>query len=438
MRLTSLLAVLLTALTLLVAPAQAQEAQLPDYNAWEHFAQGAEKTVAEADLTEQHLAQLRQSAVDWRGRFQAAQNVNANRIATTRDQIAALGPAPAEGETEDADVAARRATLNEQLTTLQAPRVAASEAFSRADALVRQIDELSRERQATALARLSPSPLLPASWAEAAGGAQLLGAGIAEETRALSAQSGGWWRFGGNLPTVLGYLVAGVAMLGFGRRWVETLPSRLGARTSRHSLAVVAFLVSLGQIVIPLVGVYLVVSGLDATGNFGDWTRPFLKSLPAAGVMLFGGRWLMNQCFPTNAIAYDTLTLPAPRRNALRRLGTWIAALFAVHHVMAAAFLPLSGLYQTPSGVDQVPVDFPEAGAAVWHFALIVPAALLLFRAGNILRRLHSHEPEGQSRYRARVLSWAGTIARMVSVVAILAGRRALSRLPMRCCGRSS
>ena len=74
------------------------------------------------------------------------------------------GAAPTDGSTEVPEIAERRRQLNETLSRQQAPGLAAIEAFSRADGIIRQIDTLIRERQADALLKLLPSPMNPLNW----------------------------------------------------------------------------------------------------------------------------------------------------------------------------------------------------------------------------------------------------------------------------------
>ena len=62
----------------------------PDYAAWDRQASQIEAVVAEGEASNEELNALRQQAVAFREEFLAAQNVNAGRINTVRDQIAAL------------------------------------------------------------------------------------------------------------------------------------------------------------------------------------------------------------------------------------------------------------------------------------------------------------------------------------------------------------
>lgn len=420
--LRAFLAVLLTALLLVATPLAAQENGDLDYQAWEKIASQAEDLTDSEDPTDTQLATTRDAVVEWRGRFQNAQNANSGRISSVKQQLDALGAAPAEGEGEDPEVAARRAELHQQLNTLQAPRLKAVEAFSRADALVKQIDELTAARQAIELTQASPSPLRPASWAVAANDALIVAQGVGGEIGQL-ADSEVWPQLKSRILEVLAYLVAAVVLLTYGRLWVQSLPSRMSARASQHSRAVVAFIVSLGQIALPMIGIYLAIRAIKATGLAGEWTLPFLDALPAAGVILFSGGWLARQLFPSKPVNYETLDMADGPRAKARRMVNSIAVLFAIHHVLSRAALPLSGLYERIGDpVSRVPLSVEDATISVWHYVVLVLVGVALFRLGKALRTL-KHGGEGRNlTYRHKTLAIAGLLTRIVVVLALLFG----------------
>ncbi|MCQ0970402.1 mechanosensitive ion channel [Paracoccus sp. TK19116] len=415
--------VILTVLITIGHGAAAQDAASSiNYDRWEQFAEQAENIIAAEDSEAARLEDIRSRAVQWREEFDGGQGVNATRIAAVEDQISALGPAPAEGETEDAGVAARRETLNEQLSTLTAPRLAAVEAYSRADAIISNIDMRLDEIQAAQATKLYPSPLMPTSWQAALSEAGQLASGIGEGTRAALNRSGGLAELGDRLPKVLGYLALAILLLTYGRRWIDTMPSRLSARSSKHSRAVVAFLVSLGQIIIPMLGVLLAVSALTATGWFREWTRPLLIALPPAGVILFGGFWLARQIFPARAIAYASLDIPDAERRTARNATNWLAAILALQSIVAHAILPASVVYPADSVFPRVPFEMSDAAATVWHFVFVIASAVFLFRLGNVLRRMMRWTSADDLKMRNRVMMIAGAISRIIAVFAVIAG----------------
>ena len=409
---------LVALLALTAAPAIAQSV---NYDTWNQVAERAESLTANPQATNEELAGTRARIVDWRDRLQEGQNANGDRIATLRNQIEALGPAPAEGATEDEEVANRRTELNQQLSTAQAPRIAATEATSRANSIIGQIDEIVRQRQALELAKQTPSPILPASWAAAATDGLALLEGVGGEVSGQDATPEIWADLRPRLPYVAGYLIAALLILTYGRAWIVALPTRLSSRASEYSKAVLAFVVSLGQIAVPMAGVYLGISAIQATGLPGPWTTPFLNALPVAAVILFGGIWMARALFPRTAIAYTSLQMTEEARVSAGRMVQTLALLMAIHHILSRAMLPLSGLYeQGEAQVGRVPVQFGEASAGVWHLVLIVLAALAMFRLGNILRRLTRDAVTQDLSYRHWIAAWAGRLTRIIAPIAVL------------------
>ena len=416
------LSVILTVLLAIAAPAMAQDNQAIDFQEWETVATQAEELSRQSDATEEQLTEMRQKIAEWRGELQAGQNANSGRIASVREQIAALGPAPAEGETEDEAIAGRRAELNKQLSELQAPVLAADEALTRANTILAAISEKQTELEAEQFAELYPSPLLPENWKLAiTEGTELLKS-IGSATMRLTQQTGGIASLRDQLPIVLGYIALAIVLLTLGRRWIERLPSVLSERASSYSRAVVAFFVSLGQIIIPMLGIFLGISGLLATGWFGQWTQPILLAMPTAGVILFSGRWLARQLFPRQAIAYATLDIPERRRAVARNSSNLLAEIYAVQYIVAHAVLPPSVLYPGHADAPRVPFDMSQGAASVIHFIFIILGAIFLFRLGNVLRGLKHLVGEGDSRFRNRAMAIAGALARLLAIGSVLFG----------------
>ena len=142
-------------------------AQSIDYDAWDQAARQIERAIDEDRVSVEGLDALRESIVFWRDQFAEGTGANAARIETLSGQIDALGPAPAEGESEAAEVAEQREALTAQLSEARAPRIAAETALSRANTLISRIDGRIRDLQTDAFFELERSPLSPENWSTA-------------------------------------------------------------------------------------------------------------------------------------------------------------------------------------------------------------------------------------------------------------------------------
>ncbi len=203
-----------------------------NYDEWEATATRAEAELERRSISDERLEELRGQLAGWRAALLTAQNANSARIATVREQIAGLGPAPAEGETEAEEISSRRKELADRLVKLQAPGIAAVEAYRRADGLIREIDRTLRDRQADQLLQLWPSPVNPVNWPEAA-------VGISDTLLRFWDEVAENWdepevreRFLGKLPLVLALIGLGMGLVIYARRWIEGFADRLAARGS--------------------------------------------------------------------------------------------------------------------------------------------------------------------------------------------------------------
>lgn len=401
------------ALVLALTPALAQS-NGPDYARWEKSANAVEAAL-DADATDDTLDELRAGIVQWRAEFADAQSINAPQIATIRDQIQALGPKPAEGATEAPETTARRKELETKLSEAQAPSLAAVEAHSRADALVVRIDRLQRDRQTSALLYRQTSPFMPAAWAETLDATtEYLGA-LGNEVRARLADGRAVQALRQNGLLIAGALAAAALFLLRGRAFIEALATRLLVGASARGRAVASFLVSLGQIALPVAGLYLIALSLTKLDIFGSRGEALLMLLPVAGASLFVAHWLGRRLFP-HAREVDTILAVRGDRRTEARLHIGILGLvLGLGQMLQGALLPMMGL---PAGNPAT--EAGEGTTGVLWLPLIALGALSLYRLAQMLRRgIHETAAEDVDT-RDRLLGIATLVAIPVAVIAPL------------------
>lgn len=420
----SLVLILTLFLGSVVTPAWAQEPAPPaasapaeagaiDFAAWEAEASRAENIIAAGTASTAFLANLRNTLVGWRARFLEGQGANATRIETIQAQLTALGPPPAEGDSEPAAIAERRAQLAMQLAEAQVPRVTATEAFNRANGLIGEIDAILAARQARALLERDPAPVNPLHWGTALAA---LGDVVMDLDREIEAKiatqrradQSPWDRlpFAGLLGLVgLGLLTRSRYFVG---RWTERVQMRLGARRGRIALA---FLVSLLQVLLPMVGLILfgvAVATVDVLGTSGI---ALLGSGIGVFAAIFAALWLAGRLFPVNEESPGALGAALELRPALRR---------AV--VTIGVFLGLGGFAETLSTLDAVPLEargifvLPVYLGLAWGFYRLAALIRRVRRAELAARGSEAEEPSGDTGFAGRSIAIIGQLLRLVAV----------------------
>lgn len=380
--------------------------QGPDYSEWENLATRAESVLTDQRASTAAFEDLRTDIVNYRASFLSAQSDNTSRISTLQSQIEALGPVPDTGSEPD-EIASRRAELTEQLARLQAPVRRAEEAFSRADGLIREIDRLIRERQTNALLELGPSPLNPTVWTPAVDA--LIGAINRPFSELRTALDSDIKRleFRGNLPLVLVLVAFAVVMVTRGGRWVVRVVDYMRNMTQRGT-GVWSFFISLGQIILPFIGLLALTEAFSATGLFGLRGQELLDYVPVGGLLILTIRWLADQSFsPDTSVA--TIRLDSGRKAEARWYFNLLGVLLVVRGTLSA-LANVEGLAETT--------------VAVIEFPILTTTALILFRLGQILTTLGaagdgdsltlSNEDSGQLR-----LSLARLLGRASILIAV-------------------
>lgn len=387
-----------------------------DYDLWERRATGTELALGDSEISNSRLETLRAQMVKWRETFQSVQDPNAARIAVLKGQIDALGPPPEDGASEPDAVAARRIELNNMLEYERAPARRAAEAYGRADTIIQQIDQKLRERRTSALLHLSPSPVLPSSWAAALGEAAQWGQAALSETRnRFDRMSPDQMR--AQLPSELLLLFLVVLTMTFGRRFVHSLPENLSARASYNARRAVEFAVSLLQIMLPYVGVRLAVAAIRSTGLSGAYLQPVIDALPTAALVYLVTCWIVLRLFPADLTTPTRLRLSEEGARSMRRHGLAVAVALGVFALVSPAILPLSGLAAMHGPNLLPPQPFTEAAAGAWHLPLILLTSLLLFRLGGVLRACMDAYQVETAPYRYRVAAALGGVSRVIALV---------------------
>ena len=366
---------------------------------FEMLAARAEALAASDDASLFAIGRLRSELVVWRDRFAQEATVNAGRIATVTAQLAALGPAPETGDEPQA-VVARREELLLQRQDLRAPRLLAQEAQARANGIIGEFDSIVLQRETAELGVRGLSPLNPTHFIAASAALWEMFNVIQTELRAgiaATTRTGALYEV---LPRATVLFVVGIGLLGVGRRLVTAWRGKLEARDGRWRPAQL-FMLSLVQIIVPVIGLLIATEGLRMTGVFGLRGTDVLDAVPRAGGAVIFGWWLSRHVFPDGLshgfLGYDTKTRASGRRYTAA-LG-WVLAIGALVN----------------AGLRTIDVSAGTDAAITWSILAVL--GVLFWRLGSVIKT--TPQPiEGKEVSAGRV---RGIIGRLCSLVAIAA-----------------
>jgi small-conductance mechanosensitive channel len=374
------------------APSPADGEIAVDYQAWTEMAERVEAAIEDRSVQDSDLDTLRGQLVSWREALLGAQNANSARISTMRAQIEALGPAPVEGQTEPDDLAKRRVDLAQQLVRIQAPAIAADEAYRRADGLIREIDRTLRERQADQLLQVWPAPINPANWPEALIGLTDTGIRLWDELVENWANDARRAAFFTNLPLIVLGLTVGFLLAIIARAWVQDLAMRLREQGLVGAQRIIALLASLGEMVFPLAGVGLLAFALSLSDMLGDLGQQIVTAAPRIAVPLIVAAWMAGRIFPRGTLA-GPLDLGTERRAEARVLAVLMGLMLGFEALRDAAMSAQA---------------YSDGTTSVISFPGLVIAGLLLVRMGQLLgrhfRTVQAREGEAQNFGRSSLL----------------------------------
>ena len=394
---------LLVAISLLFTASVVAQETAPaaiDYTAWEVAATRAENLMDGGTASTAFFENLRSDLVDWRAQFLVAQTTNQARIDTIQAQIDALGPLPEGDATEPPAIAERRTALAAQLTLAEAPRLNATSAYNRADGLIREVDTLMRDRETQQLIELNPTPLNPINWGTTLAALRDVALSLNADLTSRVSNPSNRDAMIQTAPISLGLLVLGLLLLLRGRRWMARLTERLQLGAVRRGQVTVAFLVSLGQMALPIIGVGLVGTALISTEMIGPNLNELILSIMALLGSVFFSLWLAGRLFPSNVNLDAALEFDTNARTALRRI------------VVAVGFLLGVGtVTETVASFNEI----SPANRGVLLLPIYVGLSLAYWRLSSLLRGSRAVD-DGSPGFSQRIV---GMLAQALMLVAV-------------------
>ncbi|WP_171234146.1 DUF3772 domain-containing protein [Ruegeria sp. HKCCA6837] len=358
------------------ANAQLTDRQSEYYQGWLRTADRAESVIEANRASDAALENLRSEINNYRDDFNRARGANTDRINTLQSQIKALGPKPEGDAPEPEDIAQLRAHLEEQLNSLRVPRIISEEAYSRANGLISEIDQILRTRQKKEFFEQGPSPINPSHWGPAWVDIKEAIQSLTNETVTNLRSDVVREQIRDRGLAIFVLLVIAAVLLIFGKRWSERggdyLRSLGGAGTGVWSFAI-----SLFRILLPWVGVLAVVVAISLTGVTGLRGSLLLENVPYWAAIILFYDWIGRQAYVIGA-SQGFKRLSAARISELR-----------VYIDLLAVLLVLHGMALLFERIENV----SDATRAVVSFPIIVATALLLLR----IRQIRSTDSSDQS-----------------------------------------
>lgn len=350
-----------------VANATLTDRQSEYYQGWLKTANRAESVIEDNRASNAAMENLRSEINGYREDFNRARSANTERIQTLDSQIKALGPKPEGDATEPEDIARLRAHLEEQLNNLRVPRIISEEAYSRANGLISEIDQIIRDRQKKELLEKGPSPLNPAYWKPAWLDVTEAARSLINETLLNLRTDVAREQIRERGLGIFVLLVFAAILLIFGRRWSEKGGEYL-RNLGGSGTGVWTFVISLLRIILPWLGVLAAVTAIDFTGVLGLRGTLLLENVPYWAAIIFFYDWIGRQIYLIGE-AQGFRRLSSARITELRVYIDLLAVMLILHE--------LSILF------DQIE-NISDATRAVVSFPVIVATALLLLRVRQI------------------------------------------------------
>ncbi|WDR05999.1 DUF3772 domain-containing protein [Devosia rhodophyticola] len=371
--------------------------------AWDRVASRAEDVLQQAQASSQALEILRLEVAEQRAEAQAIVERGSVSVRSLRAQMATLGPAPADSETEAEAIAAQRSALRDKIAAANAPVLAAQQAYERAEVIIKEIDILVRSGIYEELLNRVPSPLFPGNWVLAVQEMGSYFGVLGREAQQGLSRADRSARFFGQLPAALTLGAAGLLVLLVFFPFVQRRLDRHLLRATKTS-RLVGGLARTIRLVVPLIGgellaIAILVLQLDSFG-----ARNLLVLLPVLPILIVLAYWLSHLVFAPNLPKFR---LVAMGDDQARRGFWWATALGPVLAI--------------ESVVESVQTDFAfsDGASSVLSSLVVLGGAAILWQLAAVLLQGNA---ESEDRPSAEGdVNFSALVARLLQVISLVA-----------------
>ncbi|WP_228719927.1 DUF3772 domain-containing protein [Methylococcus geothermalis] len=306
---------------------------------WQALLDRYEKTLAKGDLDDDRLVEIRAELGSLRLDARAAADQARPLAQAIRDELAALGPPPGEGEPPEAPgIAAKRKAISERLANMEGSLKEAELVITRADGLAERLQSLRRTRFTERVLTRGPSPLFPSVWRKAfqeireaaAAQRQDFEDWLARDSTAAKIDLMRWQL---PLAVLVAVLIAWPLRLWFIRRFgyveVTTEPS-YGQRLRT------ALVTGIIRTLIPSAAVLAIYLGFTAGGLLSDSVRYVVQPLATMLVVFFFVVACCRAALAPGEPLWRLISLGDDSARVIAHIVTAMTAVFAIDAVVNA------------------------------------------------------------------------------------------------------
>ncbi|QXP93482.1 DUF3772 domain-containing protein [Methylococcus capsulatus] len=304
---------------------------------WQALLDRYEKTLAKGEVDDDRLVEIRAELASLRLEVRSAADLARPLVQSARDELAALGPPPGEGEPpEAAGIAAKRKAIAERLANMEGSLKEADLVITRAEGMTQRLQALRRTRFTERVLSRGPSPLSPAVWRKgiqemAEGAASLRQDFAAWLTGEGAAAQLGQMRWRLPLAVLTAVVIAWPLRLWFVRRfgYVE-----LTAEPSYGQRLRTALVTGVIRTLIPSVAVLALYLGFTAGDLVSDRVQRIIEPLAAMLVTFFFVVAFCRAALAPGEPLWRLVALGDPGAKVIARIVTAMTAVFAIDAVV--------------------------------------------------------------------------------------------------------